>query len=86
MKKYVPPARGMAVASSAVERSDGRRRTPERRYASTTAGPIFAAAIPGSTNKPELIIAPEDIANTFINPSCFESFFAIILYPQRIFI
>lgn len=42
-------------------------------YDRIMAGPTFAKAIPGKTNKPELIIAPEAKQNTSNKPNCFLS-------------
>ena len=70
MKKYVPPARGIAVANSALLRTLGMIRIDAKRYASITAGPVFAYAKAGSTKRPELIIAPAPTQNTSSIPNC----------------
>ena len=71
IKKYVPPAFGIAVANSAFDRQLGIIRTEAIRYERITAGPAFANAIAGKTNNPELIIAPAATENTSNKPSCF---------------
>jgi len=40
-KKYVPPARGIAVANSALLKTLGSIRIEAMRYDNTTAGPAF---------------------------------------------
>jgi hypothetical protein len=72
-KKYVPPALGIAVASSALLRTLGIIKTDAKKYDNMTAGPAFVKAMAGRINKPELIIAPVATANTSTKPSCFFS-------------
>lgn len=63
----------MAVTSSDLLNTVGITKMPAKKYASTTAGPAMAKAIPGRIKRPELIIAPEAIANTFVRLSFFVS-------------
>ena len=58
----MPPARGIAVASSTMLKSPGRRISAASRYESGIAGPAPAAASPGNRKKPELRVAPVAIA------------------------
>ncbi len=69
MKKYVPPERGIAVASSSFVSMLGAINSPARKYASTADAPVRANTMEGSTNKPELIIAPAAMQNTSRAPS-----------------
>ncbi len=69
-KKYVPPAFGIAVESSAFESTLGSIIIEAKRYESITAGPAFENAIAGRMKRPELIIAPEATENTSSSPSC----------------
>ena len=54
----MPPALGMAVASSTRLNSPGKRISAPSRYVSGIAGPAPAAASPGRRKKPELSVAP----------------------------
>ena len=67
----MPPAFGIAVASSAVLSRAGRIMMPASRQARTAAGPASDTAIPGSRNMPELIIAPVLSTYTSNRPSSF---------------
>ena len=71
MKKYTPPALGMAVASSALARTAGRTRIPAKMYAKTTLGPVFAYAMAGKIKSPELIIAPDAMQKISKRPRSF---------------
>ncbi len=62
---------GIAVTSSALLRSAGITSRPAIIYDRIMAGPALAKAIPGRTNSPELIMAPEAIAKTSKRPSSF---------------
>jgi len=71
IKKYVPPAFGIAVESSAFANIEGITRRLARIYETIIAGPTLEKAIPGNTNNPELIIAPEAIQKISRRPSSF---------------
>jgi len=57
----------MAVASSALLKAAGRAISPARKKARMTEGPVFAAAKPGKTKRPETI-APTLMLNTERKP------------------
>ena len=73
IKKYVPPAFGMAVVNSALLSTEGKIRIDATKYERTTPEPALEQAIAGKTNKPELIIAPDAMQNTPQKPNCFFS-------------
>ena len=81
IKKYVPPAFGIAVASSAFERIAGIIKRLAITYERIKPGPAYRNAMLGRINKPELIIAPAEMQNKSIRPRSRLSLFSDFAAP-----
>jgi len=79
IKKYVPPALGMAVESSTLDNKLGMTSTPPSMYANITAGPDFAKARPGNIKSPELIMAPDARQKMSQKPRTFFKLFSLAI-------